>query len=78
MRQRHATDITSLVFGIFFAGWAAVWALDLAGTIDRQQAWYAGPIILIAAGLGGLLAALRPARHALPQNSETGHVERDR
>ena len=62
MSQRHATDVTSLVFGTIFAGFTIVWLLELGGWIDGGQAWIAGPLILIAAGVIGLVTALRPRR----------------
>ena len=58
--QRHATDVISLVLGIIFTGLTVVWLLDLNGTVDRDNAWYVGPAVLIAAGLAGLAASLRP------------------
>ena len=60
MSQRHATDVISLIFGVIFAGFALVWLLELTGAIDSGQAWVVGPVVLIAAGAAGLLAALRP------------------
>jgi hypothetical protein len=60
---RHAIDVTSLVFGTIFAGFTVVWLLTVTDTIDENQAWLGGPIILIAAGALGLATALRP-RHA--------------
>ncbi len=68
MFPRHATDVISLVAGTIFAGFTAVWILTLTDTIDANQAWLGGPIILIAAGALGLAAALRPdARPGPPQ-----------
>ncbi|MBA3308578.1 MAG: hypothetical protein H0U28_00750 [Nocardioidaceae bacterium] len=62
MTQRHATDVISLVFGTIFAGFTLVWLLDLTAVIDRDEAWLAGPVILIVAGAIGLVTALRPRR----------------
>jgi len=57
---RHATDVISLVFGTIFAGFTVVWLFTVNGVIEEDQAWVGGPITLIAAGLVGLAAALRP------------------
>lgn len=62
MLPRHATDVVSLVSGTVFAGFAAVWLLTVTDVIDLDQAWLAGPAILIVAGVVGLAAALRPSR----------------
>ncbi len=60
--QRHATDVVSLVFGTVFAGVTLVWLLYLSNLIDFDEAGYAGPIVLIVAGVLGLVAGLRPQR----------------
>ncbi len=62
MLHRHATDVVSLVFGLIFAGFTAVWVLRTSGVIDFDQMWLAAPAILIAAGAVGLTTALRPSR----------------
>ena len=67
MLHRHAPDVVSLVFGILFAGFTAIWLLSETDVIDYQQAWLAGPVILIIAGVLGLAVALRPSRPSEPQ-----------
>jgi hypothetical protein len=62
MSQRHATDVTSLVSGTLFAGVTAVWLLNVTDLIDLEQAWLGGPLVLIVAGVVGLLATLGPGR----------------
>ena len=62
MSQRHATDVVSLVFGTIFAGFTILWVLYVAGDLDNQDAWWAGPIVLVVAGAAGLVASLRPAK----------------
>jgi hypothetical protein len=59
---RHATDVISLVFGVIFAGFAIVWALEASNTIEAHDVWVAGPAVLIGAGVLGLVATLRPRR----------------
>lgn len=61
MLHRHATDVVSLVSGILFAGLTAIWLLNAADVVDLQTAWLAGPLILILAGVVGLVVALRPS-----------------
>ena len=58
MRQ-HATDVVSLVSGTVFAGFALVWLLNVTDLIDFDEVWLIGPVILIVAGLLGLVTALR-------------------
>ena len=66
MLRRHAPDAVSLVFGTLFAGSAVIWLLSATNVIDYADAWFAGPVILIVAGVLGLLLALRPGRTADP------------
>lgn len=58
MRQ-HANDVVSLVFGTVFAGFALVWLLNVTDLLDFDEVWLIGPVILIVAGLLGLVTALR-------------------
>jgi uncharacterized membrane protein len=60
--QRHATDVISLIFGTIFAGFTIVWLLTLVDVIDQGEAWIIGPVVLMAAGTAGLIAALLPRR----------------
>lgn len=66
MLHRHATDVVALVSGTIFAGLAIVWILMLTETIDIEQAWIGGPVILIIAGILGLLVTLTPNRTPAP------------
>lgn len=59
MSQRHATDVVSLIFGIIFGGVVLVWALAGADLLDIASVGLAAPAILIAAGVVGLVVALR-------------------
>lgn len=74
MIPRHATDVISLVFGTIFAGFTVVWILTVSNTIDENQAWLGGPIILIAAGALGLATALRPRG---PEDPAAGYLPED-
>ena len=68
MLHRHAPDVVSLVFGTLFAGFTAIWLLSETDVIDYQQAWLAGPVILIIAGVLGLSVALRPSPSCRPSS----------
>jgi hypothetical protein len=70
MLRRHAPDAVSLVFGTLFAGSAVIWLLSATDVIDYNDAWFAGPAILIVAGVFGLLVALRPGRTDPPAQIE--------
>ncbi|MEJ7628135.1 MAG: hypothetical protein WKF54_00920 [Nocardioidaceae bacterium] len=69
MPQRHATDVVSLVFGTVFAGFTLVWLVGVTGHLDHDDSWWAGPVVLVVAGLAGLVASLRRRGPAeLPPN----------
>ena len=80
MLYRHATDVIALVSGTIFAGLAAVWLLMLTDVIDIEQAWIGGPVILIVAGVLGLLVTLTPSRPASADThgSDDGDAPLDR
>jgi hypothetical protein len=79
MLRRHAPDVVSLVFGVVFAGLAAIWLLNETDVINNDGAWLAGPVILIVAGVLGLVLAVRPSRAAAeaPPAPWTPSVMRD-
>jgi hypothetical protein len=58
--ERHQLDPLSLVGGVVFAGLGVLFLLDEAGSLTVQPRWV-WPILLIALGVGGLLAS-RPRR----------------
>jgi hypothetical protein len=60
--RRHETDVTSLVFGVIFAGVAAVWALVETDVVNLDNLTVLGPAVLVLAGLVGLVASLRGSR----------------
>ncbi|MDP9319353.1 MAG: hypothetical protein M3O94_09870 [Actinomycetota bacterium] len=49
----------SLVFGTMFAGFTLVWLVGVTGHLDHHDAWWAGPVVLVVAGVAGLVASLR-------------------
>lgn len=61
---RHAADVVSLVFGILFSGFTVLWVLHVANVLHHADAWFAGPIVFVAAGAAGLVLSLRANRGA--------------
>ncbi len=60
--RRHATDVTSLVFGIVFLGIAAVWPLVDFGVLTLPRAGIVLPVVLVIAGLVGLVVSVLRVR----------------
>ena len=60
--NKHSSDIVSLVAGLIFLGVAGTWALGRADLLPGSRGWLL-PVVLVAAGLAGLLSAL-PRRSA--------------
>ena len=58
--NQHELDPLSLIAGMVFAGLGILFLLDDAGSLTVQPRWV-WPILLIAIGVGGLLAS-RPKR----------------
>ena len=55
---KHETDVTSLVFGLLFVGLAGLWALVQYDVLTLPAASVVAPIVLVAAGVAGLLLTL--------------------
>lgn len=60
--KRHDTDGVSLVFGTIFLGIAALWALVSGQAMSGAGLRVAGPVVLIVAGLAGVLSSLARRR----------------
>jgi hypothetical protein len=60
--RRHETDVTSLVFGLVFAGVVALWALVAGDALDLDDLGYLAPVLLIGAGVVGLVVSLTGSR----------------
>jgi hypothetical protein len=54
--ERHQLDPLSLVGGIVFAALGVLFLFDAAGSLTVHPRWV-WPILLIALGVGGLLAS---------------------
>jgi uncharacterized membrane protein len=70
--NRHDLDVTSLVFGLMFAGVVGLWAAVVAGGLPLSRVPVVLPLLLVAAGLAGIVAAVSSARRqpALPAHEE--------
>jgi hypothetical protein len=67
--KRHRLDIFALCAGAFFVALAVGFALDAIDAWDMNVAWV-GPALLIALGLGGVLAAIGRATAPDPPEPE--------
>lgn len=70
---KHETDVTSLVFGLLFLGLAGVWALVQYDVLTLPAASVVAPLVLVAAGVAGLLLTLR--RGMRPAEADSGGDE---
>ncbi|AYY14432.1 hypothetical protein EF847_18770 [Actinobacteria bacterium YIM 96077] len=60
--KRHATDVTSLVFGLLFLSVCGLWFAVESGAMEPDGLRIAGPIALVSIGLVGIGASLVRAR----------------
>jgi hypothetical protein len=56
--------IAHLVFGLLFLGIATVWLLDTTNVIGPHDLAISGPVVLIAAGVVGLVVSLASSRRS--------------
>lgn len=73
----HETDVTSLVFGLVFLGLAGLWGLVQLDVLAAPSASVAGPVVLVVAGLAGLLLTVRRAGRARRQQRLAGAAQDD-
>lgn len=75
----HPVSVAYLVVGLVFLGLAGSWALREAGVVDSGEARWALPLILVLAGLLGLLASvgksLRRGRSGTPGGQDDGRYD---
>lgn len=58
----HRADVLSLVLGIVFVGVAAMWFLVTSGSLSVAGLSVALPVLLVSAGLAGVLASFTTGR----------------
>ncbi|HET6562158.1 MAG TPA: hypothetical protein VFG72_09805 [Marmoricola sp.] len=56
--RRHPVNVTHLVMGLVFLGIAGSWALRQLDVIDAESGRWVLPVILLLAGVAGLVAAV--------------------
>lgn len=55
-RATHPLNVSYLVVGLVFLGIAGTWAMHAAGLVDNQDTGWLLPLILVVAGVVGLVA----------------------
>jgi hypothetical protein len=74
--KRHELDGVSLVFGWIFLGVAILWALVAGQAMGGDGLRVGGPVLLIVAGLAGVLSSLgagrRRRKRPAPGAKDTG------
>lgn len=64
--NKRPLNVPHLVFGLVFAGIATVWFLGQATNADLPRSAVGLPVVLIGAGVIGLVASLAGARRRSP------------
>jgi len=54
--KTHPVNVTYLVMGLVFLGISGSWALHAAGIVDTAQVRWLAPLMLVVAGVAGLVA----------------------
>jgi hypothetical protein len=78
--KTHPLNVAYLVVGLIFLGIAGSWALHAGGVIDTAQTGWILPLVLVLAGVIGLVAfAARAAsrrRRGVEDDQDVGALER--
>jgi hypothetical protein len=67
---RHETDVVSLVFGLVFLGVSVMWPLVHYEVLGLPGLEVAAPVLLVSAGLAGLLASFSRSRRGSDTTAE--------
>jgi hypothetical protein len=59
----RSVKVPHLVFGLLFLGASAIWAIGESGRISGERLTLLAPVVLIGAGLIGLVASLAAGRN---------------
>ena len=78
--KTHPLNVAYLVVGLVYLGIAGSWALHAGGVIDNSQTGWVLPLVLVLAGVIGLVAfaagaASRRGR-GVEENQDVGSLER--
>jgi hypothetical protein len=74
-RGTHPVSVTHLVMGLVFLGASALWALTETGVVELTGARWIGPLVLVVAGLVGLLVSVgRGLRHRRSEDASEEDV----
>ena len=78
--RTHPLNVAYLVMGLVFLGIAGSWALHAGGVIDAAQAGWVLPLVLVLAGVIGLVAftarAASRRRRGVEDDLDVGSLER--
>lgn len=77
--KTHPLNVAYLVVGLVYLGIAGSWALHAGGVIDTDQAGWVLPLVLVLAGVIGLVAfAARAAsrRRGVEDDQDVSSLER--
>lgn len=73
--KTHPLNVSYLVVGLVFLGIAGSWALRTSGVVDTDDVRWLGPLVLVVAGVIGLVAfaakGLSRKRHNEPLEEPT-------
>lgn len=74
--KTHPLNVTHLTIGLILLGISAIWGADAAGWTNFGDSAYLFPVLLIGAGVIGLIAfALRGSRTPEISNETTNNHE---
>ena len=78
--RTHPLNVAYLVVGLVFLGIAGSWALHAGGVIDTAQAGWVLPLVLVLAGVIGLVAfaarGVSRRRRGLEDEQDVSSLER--
>ncbi len=75
--EDRSIKIPHLVFGLLFLGIAAAWALVVSDVASTGELGVLGPVVLIAAGVVGLVASLAGSRRRQQAQRDASPFDHD-
>lgn len=73
----HRVKVAHLVFGLIFLGVAAIWSLVATEVITGDRLTITVPVLIIGAGVIGLVATLASSRNRRHLQSDLTHDRQD-